>query len=214
MAGKGFRNCGGAVGLRNMPHAYSWEEKKKIGASELQLASEGGGGAMLARGQASEQCGQHLVDCSMSDKGWRVWGNMRHGQHAAEGRIHEAELQNLRRSVGGSRGGGGGAESERLSKLGSKRGWHWRPASERTLEQCEEQMAADGGGWKADNYHALTMRLWSDIIRHIPAHPTYSDEFPRVGAERIEADRKRTESGLKEDRWRTSSESFGACCTL
>lgn len=80
------------------------KKRKKIGASELQLASEGGGGAMLARGQASEQCGQHLVDCSMSDKGWRVWGNMKHGQHAAEGRIHEAELQKTRRSVGGSRG--------------------------------------------------------------------------------------------------------------
>ncbi|KAF8345718.1 hypothetical protein F5887DRAFT_917095 [Amanita rubescens] len=58
------------------------------------------------------------------------------------------------------------------------------------------------------------MRLWSDIIRHIPAHPTYSDEFPRVGSKRIESGRKRTESGLKDDQWRTSSESFGACCTL
>ncbi|KAF8312754.1 hypothetical protein F5887DRAFT_930318 [Amanita rubescens] len=58
------------------------------------------------------------------------------------------------------------------------------------------------------------MRLWSDIIRHIPAHPTYSDEFPRVGSKRIESGRKWTESGLKDDQWRTSSESFGACCTL
>ncbi|KAF8345061.1 hypothetical protein F5887DRAFT_917598 [Amanita rubescens] len=41
------------------------------------------------------------------------------------------------------------------------------------------------------------MCLWSDIIRHIPVHPTYSDEFPRVGAERIEADRKRTEADGK-----------------
>ncbi|KAF8344852.1 hypothetical protein F5887DRAFT_917863 [Amanita rubescens] len=118
------------------------KKRKKIGASELQLVSEGRGGAILARGRASEQCGQHLVNCSMSDKGWRVWGNMRHGQHAAEGRIHEAELQKM--------SGGGGAKSEQSSKLGSKRGWHWRPASEWTLEQCEEQMAADGGGWKAE----------------------------------------------------------------
>jgi len=46
---------------------------------------------MLARAAgASEQCGQHFRGLQHGGQGQRVWGKMWHGQHAAEGRIHEA----------------------------------------------------------------------------------------------------------------------------
>ncbi|KAF8348978.1 hypothetical protein F5887DRAFT_914704 [Amanita rubescens] len=41
------------------------------------------------------------------------------------------------------------------------------------------------------------MHLWSDIIRHIPTHLTYSDEFPCIGSKQIEADQKWPEADRK-----------------